>query len=150
MKYSWLLSNLEGIRKTCAIPICKAPEGRDGSTCNVNLSQNLCGQFAVVPKASSASPLTTYLSPDIQLGVTAHHDHPIPLEPDLFTSTTVFAACKVDSINSSRDLLRPREVGCTAIWRCLSRERVVILFRHKQSHIYPGHKCQLAPSMKLR
>ncbi|KAL1467229.1 hypothetical protein MTO96_042317 [Rhipicephalus appendiculatus] len=34
---------------------------------------------------------TTYLSPDIQLGVTAHLNHPTPPEPDLFTSTTMFA-----------------------------------------------------------
>ncbi|KAL1442856.1 hypothetical protein MTO96_030590 [Rhipicephalus appendiculatus] len=45
---------------------------------------------------------TTYLSPDIQLGVTAHLNHPTPPEPDLFTSTTMFAPSSVSLPDKQR------------------------------------------------
>ncbi|KAL1479267.1 hypothetical protein MTO96_051987 [Rhipicephalus appendiculatus] len=45
---------------------------------------------------------TTYLSPDIQLGVRAHPNHPTPPEPDLFTSTTMFAPSSVSLPDKQR------------------------------------------------
>ncbi|XP_049267481.1 uncharacterized protein LOC119377008 [Rhipicephalus sanguineus] len=66
---------------------------------------------------------TTYISPDIQLGVTAHPHHPTPPEPDLFTSTTVFASSSVSLPNKERAIFEPAQSKSTE-WKKARKYRL--------------------------
>ncbi|KAH6945374.1 hypothetical protein HPB50_008127 [Hyalomma asiaticum] len=67
-----------------------------------NFGETCVGSLLWCQKTVLPYHFTTYLSLDIQLGVTAHPHHPTPPEPDLFTSTTVFASSPVSLPSKER------------------------------------------------